>query len=107
MPDSLKELLDAEAKAEAIVAEGEQERDRIIQKSLDDAREMENQFLQRLPELQQSFLDKARHRADQTIAEMKLRYDERNKSLRELAQQHETEALDHARTLILKATADS
>ncbi len=107
MPDSLKELLEAEAQAEAIVAEGEQERDRIIQKSLDDAREMENQFLQRLPELQQSFLDKARHRADQTIAEMKLRYDERNKSLRELAQKHETEALDHALALILEATAES
>ncbi len=107
MPDSLKELLEAETQAEAIVAEGEQERDRIIQKALDDAKEMENQFLQRLPELQQSFLDKARHRADQTVAEMKLRYDERSKSLRALADKHETEALDHALTLILEATADS
>lgn len=102
MGDSLKDLLQAEQEAEAIVAEGEQERDRIVQKALDDAREMELQFQARLPELQRSFLDKAEQRAAQTIAEMKLRYDERNKKLRELAIQHEDEALRHAVDLILE-----
>ena len=104
MGDSLKELLQAEAQAEAIVAEGEQERDAIVQKALDDAREMEQQFRDRLPELHQSFVEKAQKRAEQTIAEIKLRYDERNKVLRELAGEHEQEALDRAVELILEAT---
>ena len=101
MIDSLKELLDAEQQAETIVASGEQERDQIVQKSLDDAREMEMQFLARLPEMQHSFNDKAHQRAEQTIAEMKLRYDERNKMLRDLAEQHEQEALELATRLVL------
>lgn len=101
MGDSLKDLLEAEAEAEAIVTAGEKERDQIIQKALDDALDMERQFENRLPEMQQSFIDKAQERAAQTIAEMKLRYDERNKTLRELAGKHEGEALDRAIALIL------
>ncbi len=102
MGDSLKELLEAETQAEAIVAEGERERDAIVDKALEDAREMEQQFRDRLPELQQSFLDKAQKRAEQTIAEIKLRYDERNKVLRELASDHEQEALERAVALVLR-----
>lgn len=101
MSDSLKDLLKAEAEAEAIVTAGENERDQIIQKALADALDMERQFKDRLPEMQQSFIDKAQERAVQTIAEMKLRYDERNKTLRELAGKHEKEALDRAIELIL------
>jgi len=101
MGDSLKDLLEAEAEAEAIVTAGENERDQIIQKALDDALEMERQFKDRLPEMQQSFIDKAQQRAAQTIAEMKLRYDERSKELRELAGKHEKEALDRAIASIL------
>ena len=101
MSDSLKDLLQAEQEAEAIVSRGEQARDQIVQKSLDDAREMEQQFEARLPEMQRSFADKAQHRAEQTIAEMKLRYDERSKMLRELAARHEKEALEHAVEFIL------
>lgn len=101
MSDSLKELLEAETEAEAIVTNGEQERDRIIQQALDDALDMERKFRARLPEMRQSFTDKAHQRATQTIAEMKLRYDERNKMLRKLADKHEKEALQHAIALIL------
>lgn len=101
MSDSLKDLLQAEAEAEAIVTAGEKERDQIIQKALDDALDMERQFKDRLPEMHQSFIDKAQDRAVQTIAEMKLRYDERNKTLRELADKHEKEALERAIALIL------
>jgi len=103
MSDSLKDLLQAEAEAEAIVTTGENERDRIIQKALDDALDMERQFKDRQPEMYQAFIDKAQERAAQTIAEMKLRYDERNKTLRELAGKHETEALDRAIALILSS----
>ena len=101
MSDSLKDLLAAETEAETIVSAGEAERDRIIQKALDDALDMERQFQERLPEMQQSFIDKAESRAEQTIAELKLRYDERSKSLRELSDRHEQEALDRAIELIL------
>jgi vacuolar-type H+-ATPase subunit H len=101
MSDSLKDLLQAEAEAEAIVSAGEKERDRIIQKALDDALDMERQFKDRLPEMQQSFLDKAQERAAQTIAEMKLRYGERNKTLRELAGKHESEALERAIAMLV------
>lgn len=106
MGDSLKDLLEAEAEAEAIVTAGENERDQIIQKALDDALDMERQFKDRLPEMQQSFVDKAQERAAQTIAEMKLRYDERNKTLRELADKHEKEALDRAIELILTGESE-
>ncbi len=101
MGDSLKDLLEAEAEAEAIVTAGEKERDQINQKALDDALDMDRQFKNRLPEMHQSFIDKAQERATQTIAEMKLRYDERNKTLRELAGKHEAEALERAIALIL------
>ena len=103
MSDSLKDLLQAEAEAEAIVSAGEKERDRIIQKALDDALDMERQFKDRLPEMQQSFLDKAQERSAQTIAEMKLRCDERNKTLRELAGKHESEALERAIAMLVYA----
>ena len=101
MGDSLKDLLAAETEAEAVVTAGEAERDRIVQSALDDALDMERQLRERLPEMQQSFSDKASSRAQQTIAELKLRYDERNKTLRELADRHEQEALDHAIELII------
>jgi V/A-type H+-transporting ATPase subunit G/H len=106
MGDSLKELLDAETEAEAIVASGEKARDAIVQKALDDAAEMEKQFQQRLPELHQSFLDKAQERAVQSIAEIKLRYDEHNKELRRLASKHEKEALDLSIALVLDSSQE-
>ena len=90
--------------AEAIVAEGEAERDRIVQKALDDAGDMERQFRDRMPELHQSFSDKADQRAEQTIAELKLRYDERSKRLRALATENEPEAIEHALALILEGS---
>lgn len=104
MGDSLKDLLKAETEAEAIVSRGEQERDAIIQKSIADSLDMEKQFLDRLPEMHQSFIDKAQERATQTIAEMKLRYDERNKKLRDLAAKHEKEALEQAIAVLLDAS---
>ena len=104
MGDSLKELLKAETEAEAIVSNGEQARDAIVRKALEDAAEMEKQFQQRLPELHQSFIDKAQERATQSIAETRLRYDEHNIELRSLAGKHEKEALDLAIALILDSS---
>jgi vacuolar-type H+-ATPase subunit H len=101
MDESLKELLDAESEAERIVLEGEKQRDQIIDQATQDGRALEQQFLDRVPELHQSFGDKADERAVQSIAEIKLRYDERNNDLRELAAQHSRDAVDDALRVIL------
>lgn len=101
MNDSLKNLIQAESEAEDIVSRGEYERDAIVQKSIDDAADMEQQFKHRLPEIHQSFLNKARESAEQSIAEIKLRYDERSDEMRALATKHEQEALQYAIELIL------
>jgi vacuolar-type H+-ATPase subunit H len=103
MDESLKELLEAEQQAEGIVAQGEQKRDEIIQQAVDDARALEQQFHDRVPEMYQSFTDKGHERAAQSIAEIKVRYDERNKELRTLADQHAEDAVEHAVKLILAA----
>ena len=102
MEDSIYDLLDVEKEAEQIVLEGEKERENIRQKALDDANATLKQFNDRLPELHQSFHEKADERATQSIAELKLRYDERNRELRNLAEKHEKEALTEAIGLLLE-----
>lgn len=101
MQDSLNDLLQAELEAEQIVKESELQREAIKQKALDDANASIQQFNARLPELHQSFLDKANERATQSIAELKLRYDEHNQQLRQLAEKHQDEALSDALNLLL------
>ncbi len=101
MDESLKELLEAEKQAEQIVQEGEKQSEEISRKALSDAHAIEQQFIDRIPEMHQSFTDKAQEKAQRTIAEIKLRYDERNKELRELADQHAEEAVEQAIKLIL------
>ena len=102
MDESIYDLLKIEQEAEQIVLEGEKEREAIRQKALDDANASIKQFNDRLPEMHQSFLDKAQERADQSIAELKLRYNERNQELRALAEEHEEEALNEAIKYLLK-----
>ena len=101
MDESLKRLLEAEDQAEQIVKQGEDESAELSRKALEEAKAIEQQFIQRLPEMYQSFSQRAHERADQTIAEIKLRYDERNKALRELAEQHTEEAIEQALELVL------
>jgi hypothetical protein len=102
MDESIYDLLKVEQEAEQIVLNGEKEREAIRQKALDDANATIKQFNDRLPEMHQSFLDKAQERADQNIAELKLRYNERNQELRALAEEHEEEALNEAIKHLLK-----
>ena len=96
MDESIYDLLKVEQEAEQIVLNGEKQREAIRQKALDDANATIDQFNARLPEMHQSFLDKANERADQSIAELKLRYNERNQELRTLAEEHEEEALSES-----------
>lgn len=101
MDDTLKRLLDAEMRAEGIAQEAEQERERIIQAAITDARAEDQRFTARVPDLHRTFIAKAEDRAEQTIAELKRRYDERHVQLRNLAEEREQEALDIAFGLLL------
>ncbi|MGD8275396.1 MAG: ATPase [Thiohalocapsa sp.] len=101
MDETLKRLLDAEMRAERIAQDAEQERERIIQAAMADARAEDQRFTARVPDLHRGFIDKAQERAEQTIAELKRRYDERHVQLRDLAEQREDEALDVAFTLLI------
>lgn len=101
MDDTLKRLLDAEMKAEKLALEAEQEQERIIQSAIRDARAEDERFTTRIPDLHRGFIDKAEERAEQTVAELKRRYEERHVQLRESAEEREQEALEAAFALLL------
>jgi hypothetical protein len=101
MDDTLKRLLDAEMRAERIAQEAEQERERVIQAAMADARAEDQRFTARVPDLHRSFIRKAEERGEQTIAELKRRYDERHVQLRNVAEEREQEALDTAFELLI------
>ena len=103
MDDTLKRLLDAEMKAETIAREAEQAQERSIQSALRDARAEDERFTARIPDLHRGFISKAEERAEQTVAELKRRYDERHVQLRETAEAREQEALEAAFALFLDA----
>jgi V/A-type H+/Na+-transporting ATPase subunit G/H len=96
MEDTLKRLLDAESRASEITRKAEQEAERIVQAARNEALKQQERFNERLPQIRQSLLEKAHTRAEQSVAEMERRYDERVGALRGAAEKHEEEALDAA-----------
>jgi vacuolar-type H+-ATPase subunit H len=106
MDQTLQRLLDAERRAETIVREADEERDRIIQGALQEAHAEEERFEARIPELHRSFIEKAAQRADQTNNELKKRFDEHHVELRNLAEEREAEALEAAFQLLTDPLAD-
>ncbi|HEX9178936.1 MAG TPA: hypothetical protein VF859_00960 [Burkholderiales bacterium] len=103
MEDVLKRLLDAEARAEAVVADATAKREQIMRQATDEARAAELRFEKRIPEIQGAFSGKAEERAQQAVAELKRRYDERHKSLRALAERQTQGAVDAAVAILLDA----
>jgi len=101
MEDTLQRLLAAELQAEKIASLAEEEQDRIIQTALTDAKAENERFTGRLPELHRSFLAKAQERAEQNIAELRRRYDERHVQLRDQAEQREEAALEAAFAILI------
>jgi vacuolar-type H+-ATPase subunit H len=83
-------------RAQSLVDQASQERDRIIQQALAEARGAEDRFVSRIPEIQQSFVSKAERRAEQTISELARRYEEREQQLRDLAKKHKGEVSEAA-----------
>ena len=96
MDDSLQRLLDAEHRAQEIVQKAEAQRQAAIQQALRDAHNEEERFEVRVPELHESFVSKAQARAEQTVNELKRRYDEHHLRVRQLAEEREEEALEAA-----------
>jgi vacuolar-type H+-ATPase subunit H len=107
MEKTLQRLLDAEMRAEQIHQKAAEARDRMLEEARREARAEEERFEARLPELHNSFLEKANQRAEQTIAELKRRYDERHAQLRKYAESREDEALDAAFDLLIDPDADT
>lgn len=99
--ESLKRLLDAEAKAEQVIAHADEERQKIIEQARHDVLALEQQHAKRVTDLRASFLEQAEQRAQQSIAELKRRHAERSAALRLSAQEREQHALDAAVNLIL------
>lgn len=96
MDDTLKRLLAAENTASDLVKKAQADSERLIQTALHEAHQQEERFHARVPELQASFLEKADQRAQQTVAEMERRFEERLAHLRDAAEANEDSALDAA-----------
>ncbi|MGO8754238.1 MAG: hypothetical protein ACLQHK_03295 [Gallionellaceae bacterium] len=98
--ESLKRLLDAEAKAELVIAQADAERQAIIERARHDIRDAEKQHAERVSGIHASFLAQAEQRAQQTIAELKRRHTERSATLQAVAEQRRQQALDAAVALL-------
>ncbi|MFQ6021105.1 MAG: ATPase [Acidiferrobacterales bacterium] len=101
MDEMLKRLLEVELHAEKLVEEAKAKREKITRQALADARRAEERFSARVPEIRGAFMEKAQARASQTIRELQRRYDERNKELRRMGEQHERDAIETAVAMII------
>ena len=102
MDNTLQRLLDTEIKAEKLVDEAVRERDRMMERSLEEVRLAEARFDARIPEIRASFLDKSEQRIEQTVAEVSLRYEERIKELESMAEEAREDAIKAAIALLLE-----
>ena len=105
MDDQLQRLLDAEARAQAVIDDASQQRDHMIEEALATVRDAEARFEAGKAELRAPFLNEAQGHAEQAVAELTRKHEERQRTLRELASRHETEAVEAALTLLLDPSA--
>lgn len=94
MEDTLKRLLATESAARELVEKAQADSERLVQTTLHEARQQEERFAARVPELHTAFLEKSEQRANQTVAEMERRFQERLSQLRDAAETHEETALE-------------
>jgi vacuolar-type H+-ATPase subunit H len=104
MTNPLHRLLEAETRAQAVIDSAQHERQRMIDAALAAARDAEARFEAGCPELRAPFMSEAQVRAEQAVAELSRKIGERQRTLRELASQHETEAVEAALALLLDPT---
>jgi vacuolar-type H+-ATPase subunit H len=105
MDDHLKRLLEAEARAQSLIDAASAERERMLDEALAGARAVEERFAAGLGALREPYLKDAQSRADQAVAELTRKYEERQRNLREMAARHEQEAVDAALNLLLDPTS--
>lgn len=98
--ESLKRLLDAEAKAELVIARAEEERQKIIEQARHEVEASEQQHAARIKEIHEAFIAQADQRARQTIAELKRRHTDHATALRLSVTKWESQALDAAVSLL-------
>lgn len=104
--DTLKRLLDAELRAQELVDEAIAERDRLTAQARDEAQSAEQRFEKRIPGLHASFRDKSAQRAEQTIAALQKRRQEKQTELERLADERMHEAVDEALKVVLTPEQD-
>ena len=104
MDDQLQRLLETEARAQARIDEASRQRQRMIDDALAAVREAEARFEAGRGELRAPFLKEAQGRAEQAAAELARKYGERQRTLRDLASRHESEAVEAALALLLDPT---
>lgn len=105
MDDTLQRLLAAEMRAEEVAQQAENEQERVIHKAMSDAKAENDRFTARIPDVHRAFISKAEERAEQNIAELRRRYDERHVQLRDQAEQREDEALEAAFQVLMDPSA--
>lgn len=103
MDDTLQRLLDAEMRAERIAQQAEEDQARIIQEALAEAKAENDRFTARIPDLHRTVIAKAEEKSEQSIAELRRRYDERHVRLRDLAEQRDDQALEAAFQVLIGA----
>ncbi len=96
MDDTLKLLLAAESAASELIENAQKDGESQVQKALLEARQKQERFEARVPELRAAFIEKSDQRANQTVAEMERRYQESLNHLRDDADAHEEAALEAA-----------
>lgn len=104
MDVQLQRLLETEARAQAVIQDASHERQRMIEDALAAVRDAEARFEADRAEIRAPFLNEALGRAEQAVAELTRKYGERQRTLRELAARHESEAVDAALSLLLDPT---
>jgi V/A-type H+-transporting ATPase subunit G/H len=98
--EPLKRLLDAEAKAEQVIAQADDARRGMVEQAMLEIRELEQRHAGRVKEIQSTHLAQAGLRAQQTIAELQRRYAERAAALNASAAALEQPALNAAIDLL-------
>lgn len=101
--ETLKRLLDAEARAEEVIARADEERRKIIEEAEREIRASEQRHAEHVREIRASYIAQAETRAQQTITELKRRHAERAAAMRTAAASMEAHALDTAVALLTGA----
>jgi V/A-type H+-transporting ATPase subunit G/H len=91
--EPLKRLLDAEARAETVIAVAEEKRRGIVEQARQEVNAQEVRHAGRVREIQTTAVAQAEQRAQQTITELKRKHAERLAALRTSASNMEQHAL--------------